>query len=57
MKEIRLLYLLDLFKGGGEKGQCDLVCMCGVLMDDWVNGDYADVLFTFAQYSPIHVSY
>ena len=57
MKEIRLLYLLDLFQGGGEKRQCDLVCRCGALMDDWVNGDYVEVLFTFAQYSPIYVSY
>ena len=57
MKEVRLLCLLDLFEGGGEKGQCDLVCMCGAIMDDWVNGDYVDVLFTFAQYSPIYVSY
>ena len=27
MKKIRLLYLLDLFEGKGEKGQCDLVCV------------------------------
>ena len=27
MKKIRLLYLLDLFEGEGEKGQCDLVCV------------------------------
>ena len=27
LKKIRLLYLLDLFEGRGEKEQCDLVCM------------------------------
>ena len=27
MKKIRLLFLLDLFEGKGEKGQCDLVCV------------------------------
>ena len=27
MKKIRFVYLLDLFDGGGEKGQCDLVCV------------------------------
>ena len=27
LKKIRLLYLLDLFEGRGEKGQCDLVCV------------------------------
>ena len=27
MKKIRLLYLLDLFEGRGEKGLCDLVCV------------------------------
>ena len=27
MKKIRLVYLLDLFQGRGEKGQCDLVCV------------------------------
>ena len=26
-KKIRLLYLLDLFEGRVEKGQCDLVCV------------------------------
>ena len=27
LKKIWLLYLLDLFEGRGEKGQCDLVCV------------------------------
>ena len=27
LKKIRLLYLLDLFEGRGEKGLCDLVCV------------------------------
>ena len=27
LKKIRLVYLLDLFEGTGEKGQCDLVCV------------------------------
>ena len=27
MKKIRLVHLLDLFQGRGEKGQCDLVCV------------------------------
>ena len=46
LKKIRLLYLLNLFEGRGEKGLCDLVCVCGVPMDDWTNGGYVDVLFT-----------
>ena len=36
------MYLLDLFEGSGEKGQCDLVCEAS--LDDWANGGYADVL-------------
>ena len=27
LKKIRLVYLLHLFEGKGEKGQCDLVCV------------------------------
>ena len=27
LKKIRLVYLLDLFKGKGEKGQCNLECV------------------------------
>ena len=27
LKKIRVMYLLDLFEGRGEKGQCDLACM------------------------------
>ena len=27
LKKIRLVYLLDLFEGRGEKGQCDLACV------------------------------
>ena len=42
LKKIRLVNLLDLFEGRGEKGQCDLVC--GASLDDWADGDYADVL-------------
>ena len=29
------MYLLDLFTGRWEKGQCDLVC--AVHLDDWAN--------------------
>ena len=43
LKKIRLLYLLDLFEGRGEKGQCDLVC--GAPLDDWAIGGYINVLF------------
>ena len=38
------MYLLDLFEGRWEKGQCYLVC--GVLLDDWVMLVYVDALFT-----------
>ena len=31
----KVVYLLDLLVGMGEKGQCDLVF--GVALDDWVN--------------------
>ena len=27
LKKTRFVYLLDLFEGRGEKGQCDLVCL------------------------------
>ena len=27
LKKIRVMSLLDLFEGRGEKGQCDLACM------------------------------
>ena len=40
----KLVYLLDLFEGRWEKGQCDLVC--GVLLDDWAMLVYVDALFT-----------
>ena len=40
------MYLLDLFEGRGEKGLCDLVCVCGAPLNDWANGGYVDVLFT-----------
>ena len=33
----RVVYLLDLFEGRGEKGECDLVC--GAPLDDWTNAD------------------
>ena len=39
----KVVYLLDLFEGRWEKGQCDLVC--GVLLDDWAMLVYVDVLF------------
>ena len=29
LKKTRVMYLLDLFNGRGEKGQCDLVCVDG----------------------------
>ena len=35
LRKTRVVYLLDLFEGRGEKGQCDLVC--GVPLDDWAN--------------------
>ena len=38
------MYLLDLFEGTWEKGQCDLECR--VLLDDWAMLVYIDVLFT-----------
>ena len=40
----KVLYLLYLFKGRSEKGQCDLVC--GVPLDDLAILVYVDVLFT-----------
>ena len=27
LKKTKVVYLLDLFEGTGEKGQCDLVCL------------------------------
>ena len=45
----KLVYLLDLFEGRWEKGQCDLVC--GVLLDDWAMLVYVDVLFTCGECS------
>ena len=56
LKKIRLLYLLGLFQGRGEKGQCDLVC--GASLGDWANGGYVDVLFTcgecgFSYFGPV----
>ena len=47
LEKIRLVYLLDLFEGKGEKGQCDLVC--GAPSGDWANGGYIDVLFTCSE--------
>ena len=35
LSKTRVVYLLDLFKGRGKKGQCDLVF--GVPLDDWAN--------------------
>ena len=40
----KVVYLLDLFEGMWEKGQCDLVCV--VLLDDWAMLVYIDVSFT-----------
>ena len=39
LSKTRGVYLLDLFKGKGEKGQCDLVCGTLLLkaLDDWAN--------------------
>ena len=42
LEKIRLVYLLDLFEGKGEKGQCDLVC--GAPSDDWANGGYCETV-------------
>ena len=36
------MYLLGLFEGTWEKGQCDLVCVA--LLDDWAMLVYVDVL-------------
>ena len=44
MKKTRVVYLLDLFEGRGKKRQSNLLCVCGVHLDDWVNGSHADVL-------------
>ena len=27
LKKVKVVYLLDLFEGRGEKGQCDLMCL------------------------------
>ena len=35
IKKDKVVYLLDLFEGSREKGQCDLGC--GVPLDDWAN--------------------
>ena len=40
----KVLYLLHLFEGRWEKGQCDL--LCGVLLHYWAMLVYVDVLFT-----------
>ena len=32
--------------GKRERGQCDLVCVCGALLDDWGNVGYVNVLIT-----------
>ena len=37
MKKTIVVYLLELFEERGEKGQCDLVCVCGGSLDDWAN--------------------
>ena len=39
LSKTRVVYLLDLFEGRGEKGQCDLVCGTLLLkaLDDWAN--------------------
>ena len=47
LEKIRLVYLLDLFEGKGEKGQCDLVY--GAPSGDWAKGGYIDVLFTCSE--------
>ena len=38
LKKTTVVYLLELFQGRGEKGQCDLVCV------EHLNGSYVDVL-------------
>ena len=40
----KVVYLLDLFEGRWEKGQCDLVCR--VPLHDWAMLVYVDVLIT-----------
>ena len=39
------MYLLDLFVGRGERGQCG-----GTPLDDWANGGYVDVLLTCGEF-------
>ena len=46
----KVVYLLDLFEGKREKGQCDLVCWAS--LDDWANASfYIDVAFMLMSYS------
>ena len=45
----KVVYLLNLFEGRWEKGQCDLVC--GLLLDDWAILVYVDVLFACGECS------
>ena len=44
LKITLVVYLLHVFEGLGEKGQCNLVCVDGEPLDDGVNGSYVDVL-------------
>ena len=38
------VYHVNLFEGLREKGQCNLVCVDGELLDDGVNSSYIDFL-------------
>ena len=44
MKITWVVYPLDLFEGKGKTGQCNLVCVDEMPLDDGVNGSYVDVL-------------
>ena len=42
LKKTKVVYLLDLFEGRGEKGQCDLMCL-ECLQIYWVNGGFVNI--------------
>ena len=47
LKKTFLLCHLALFWGRGKKGWCDLVCEAP--LDDWANGGFDDVFFTYGE--------
>ena len=47
LEQSGFVYFQDLFEGRGGKGcWCGLI-VCGVLLDDWVNCGYVDVLLVW----------